>query len=95
MIDTDGNLARFDKPSFIEMLSDTVRQSGQPASTWAHYDAVDANGDHGHVLITRKVRLHGEDKVLVLSIDLVHEDARWQVTREVIFARPNLDGTPT
>ena len=94
MIDTDGNLNRFDKRGFIDMLAATVREAGRPASTWAQYNAVEANGDQGHVLITRKVQLGGEDKVLVLSIDLRHEDGRWQVTREVIFARPNPDGTP-
>ncbi|WJY21778.1 hypothetical protein QTA57_00785 [Fontisubflavum oceani] len=94
MIDTDGTLAEFDKPGFIDMLAETVRESAGVDNTWAKYNAIHADGAHGHVLITRKVQLGGEDKTLVLSIDLAQEDARWQVTREVIFVRPNPDGMP-
>ncbi len=39
--------------------------------------------------MTRKVNLTGEENILILSIDLVHLDGRWQVTREVIFSRPD------
>ena len=94
MIDTEGNLSNFDKPAFVDMLAATVREAGRPASRWARYNAIQANGDHAHVLITRKAHLGGADKVLVLSIDLVHQEDRWQVTREVIFVRPIPDGSP-
>ncbi|WP_136660205.1 hypothetical protein [Nitratireductor sp. XY-223] len=95
MIDTDGNLTRADKPTFIAMLKEMVDQSDGAANDWAEYNVVEASGDAGHVLITRKVNLGGDDRILVLSIDLVFENDRWQVTREVIFARPNPDPTPT
>lgn len=94
MIDTDGNLMQSNKADFIAMLQDMVDRNNGAANTWAEYNAVEANGDRGHVLITRKVDLGGENRILVLSIDLVFEDDRWQVTREVIFSRPNTETTP-
>ena len=94
MIDTDGKLSGADKPAFISMLREMVDTSSGAANTWAHYNVIEAAGDRGHVLITRKVNLGGDDRILVLSIDLVFEDARWQVIREVIFSRPNPDPTP-
>ena len=91
MIDADGNHMNADKNGFIAMLKDMVANSGDHDNTWAHYDAVEVQDNTSHVLITRKVSLGGENRILVLSIDLVKESGRWQVIREVIFARPNPD----
>lgn len=94
MIDTDNNLTQANKPESIAMLKDMLERDNGTTNTWAEYNSVEADGDTGHVLITRKVSFGGADRVLVLSIDLVFEDARWQVIREVIFARPNPEPTP-
>lgn len=91
MIDTEGTLTQADKPSFIAMLKEMVSVSGRAANTWARYNIVEAQGERGHVLITRKVSLGGNNRILELSIDLMRENARWQVIREVIFARPDPD----
>ena len=93
MIDTDGNLAQADKPAFIAMLKEMIDANKGVDNSWAEYNAIEAEGENGHVLVTRKVTLGGENRILVLSIDLVFEDRRWQVIREVIFSRPNPDRT--
>ena len=87
MLDESGDLTRFDKPAFMAMLAESVRGSRPEDHQWARFDSVDANDQRGHVLITRKVPLGGDRKVLTLSIDLVFEDQRWQVTREVILIK--------
>lgn len=94
MIDTDYNMIQHDKPGFIAMLEGMIDANRGAPNTWAHYNAIEANGTDGHVLITRKVKMGDADRVLVLSIDLALEDDRWQVTREVIFSRPNPEPTP-
>lgn len=94
MIDTDNNLIQHDKPSFIAMLQSMVSGNDGKPNKWSEYHAIEANGENGHVLITRKVDMGGADRILVLSIDLLFEDNRWQVTREVIFNRPNPEATP-
>lgn len=94
MIDTDNTLLQNDKPAFIAMMKSMVEQSGGKPNKWAEFNLVTAGDNHGHVLITRKVAFGDDDRILVLSIDLVFEDDRWQVTREVIFNRPNPEPTP-
>lgn len=94
MQDEAGSVQRFDKPAFIAMLENAVSGTRPEDHQWARFDAVDAKGDRGHVLITRRVPLAGDDKLLTLSIDLRHEDDRWQVTREVILVRPDPQGAP-
>lgn len=94
MIDTDHNLMQHDKSGFIEMLQGMVASNNGKPNKWAKYNSITADGDHGHVLITRKVAFGDDDRILVLSIDLLFEDDRWQVTREVIFNRPNPEPTP-
>lgn len=91
MLDEQGELMRFDKNSFMRMIADTVRGSDPADHKWAQFNAVDADENRGHVLITRKVPLAGDRKKLTLSIDLEFQDDRWQVMREVIFVRPDPD----
>lgn len=94
MIDTDYNLIQHDKPGFIAMLEGMIDAKGGAPNTWAQFNEIEAKGSDGHVLITRKVKMGNADRVLVLSIDLIFEDDRWQVIREVIFSRPNPEPTP-
>ncbi|MGZ2259020.1 hypothetical protein [Roseobacter sp. A03A-229] len=89
MIDTEGGLAQTDKPTLITMMQQMVEAGAGADNAWARYNVVESNAAEGHVLITRKVTLDGDNEILELSIDLVHEDDRWQVIREVIAERPN------
>ena len=91
MLDVSGELARFDKPGFMALMAKSVKDTNPDDHKWARFNAIEANGDHGHALITRRVPIGNARKVLELSIDLIFEDGRWQVTREVIFARPDPD----
>lgn len=88
MIDTDHNLNTADKEAFKALFA-TKRDAGDPPmNTWAKYHSIDVDRDTAHVLLSRKNDLSGMNMDLTLSIDLVFEDSRWQVTREVIFLRP-------
>lgn len=88
-IDLEDNVSIADKAAF-KGLFETKRKAGSALlNTWAKFDHIELNDEKAHVLISRKVNLANEDQYLVLSIDLVFEDNRWQVTREVIFARPD------
>ncbi len=89
-IDTDGNLNIADKAAFKGLFDAKLAAGSAPLNTWAEYNHIEATGDKAHVVISRKVNLVDTDQYLVLSMDLVHEDGRWQVVREVIFARPDI-----
>ena len=88
MIDSDHNLNTANKDTFKALFAAKRDAGDPPMNTWAKFHAVDVDGDAAHVLLSRKNDLSGVDTDLTLSIDLVFEDARWQVTREVIFLRP-------
>lgn len=89
MIDLENNVAKADKAGFVSLFENLKASGKEPLNTWAKYNVLEVAGDTANVLITRRVNLTGADQILVLSIDLIHEDNRWQVTRETIFARPD------
>lgn len=83
MVSADGQVNQSDKAGFISHVVEKTEAADAP-QTWAKYHLVEADERNGHVVISRKVNLSGEMKVVTLSIDLVHQDDRWQITREVI-----------
>lgn len=84
MFDPDRNLNQMDKRAFSQHVT-TSTEAAEAPNIWAKYHLVEADEKEGHVLISRKVNLTGEERIVTLSIDLVREDDRWQITREVIF----------
>lgn len=88
MIDTDHNVNIADKATFKGLFASKRDAGDPPMNTWAKFHRIEVNGDDAHVLLSRKNDLNGTNMDLMLSIDLVHEDDRWQVAREVIFLRP-------
>ena len=88
MIDSDHNLNRADKAGFKGLFASKRDAGDPPMNTWAKYHSIDVTGDKAHVLISRKNDLSGVNMDLTLSIDLIFEDNRWQIAREVIFLRP-------
>lgn len=84
-----GEINRFNKSSFISMLENFVTNPNPVDNKWARFHTTDVEDNIGHVLITRKVPMGDQRKELTLSIDLIHETNRWQVTREIIQIRPD------
>lgn len=88
MIDTEDNINIADKSGFKGLFKNKRDAGDPPMNTWAKFHKIDVEGDKAHVLLSRKNDLSGQEMILTLSIDLVFEDDRWQVAREVIFLRP-------
>lgn len=88
MVDTDDNVKTADKAAFKGLFKSKKEAGDPPMNTWANYHHIHADDDNAHVLLSRKNDLSGTNMILILSMDLVHEDNRWQVLREVIFLRP-------
>lgn len=91
MIDTEDNLNLADKEAFKGLFRSKGEAGDPPMNTWANFHKIDVQDKKAHVLLSRKNNLSGTNMILLLSIDLVHEDGRWQVTREVIFLRPETE----
>lgn len=88
MVDTADNVNTADKAAFKDLFKSKRDAGDPPMNTWAKFHRIDVNGNAANVLLSRKNDLNGQNMILFLSIDLVHEDGRWQVSREVIFLRP-------
>lgn len=84
MLGSELQLHRSDKKGFIEQVIKGTKSTDKPSS-WAKYHLVEADETNGHVIISRKVNLTGEEQIVSLSIDFTYEDNRWQIIREVIF----------
>lgn len=83
----DGQLMTLDKQGFMTLLEQTFKDKKPEDHMWAKFHSVSVSGDRGHVLISRKNPVGGPNRMIDLSIDLVFEDGRWQVIREVNFSR--------
>ena len=88
MVDTQDNVNQANKAAFKGLFANKREAGDPPMNTWAKYHNIDVNGETANVLLSRKNNLNGSDMDLFLSIDLRHEDGRWQVIREIIFLRP-------
>lgn len=76
-----------DKASFKTLFQTKLENGEAPLNTWRDFHHIEVNNTAGHIILSRKVNLMGEEQQLLLSIDLVWEANLWQVTREVIFAQ--------
>lgn len=84
LLDANNTLHRMDKPGFKQHVIESTKTAQAP-QIWSKYHLVEADKHNGHIIISRKVNLTGEQQLVTLSIDFVFEDDRWQITREVIF----------
>lgn len=87
MVDEMGQKSISDKENFKNLFKLKKENNDEPLNTWAMFNHIEVKDHLGHVVVTRKVNLTGEEKKLILSIDLVWENEKWQVTREVIFSQ--------
>ncbi|WP_171207973.1 MULTISPECIES: nuclear transport factor 2 family protein [unclassified Ruegeria] len=83
MLAPGGEVQRANKDQFKAQVIAKTNEAAKP-QTWAKYHVVEADEERGHVVISRKVNLTDETQIITLSIDLVLEDGRWQIIREVI-----------
>ncbi|WP_262694432.1 hypothetical protein [Kordiimonas aquimaris] len=88
MLDPNGNVNEANKEAFKGLFQSKRDNGDPPLNTWADFHHISADAVKGHVVLTRKVKLMADEQTITLSIDLVFEDERWQVTREVIFVHP-------
>lgn len=86
MFDEELNLNISNKEVFAKHVKEST-ESAEAPNMWAKYHLVEADETNGHVLISRKVNLTGKEQIVTLSIDLIFEDGRWQIKREVIFVQ--------
>lgn len=82
----DGTLMRNDKNGFMEFIKNNMGAL-KDDNPWVKYHLVEADDTYGHIVVSRKNDATGRYQLISLSIDFVHEDGRWQITREIIMTR--------
>jgi len=88
MLDPGDDVSVASKTEFQEMVRSALEANNGTIGTWAKFHHVSVDGNKAHVLISRQNELTGPDMQITLGIDLVREQNRWQITREVIVTRP-------
>ncbi len=90
MVGQNGLNGILDKQSVKAMFQAKKDNGDSPLNDSVEFNLIQANGDLGHVIVTRKVNLTGVEQRLVFSIDLIKKGDSWLVTREVVVAQPEL-----
>ena len=85
MIDASGQTMISNKQTFKDLFQSKLDNGDEPLNTWVEFIHIECNQTNGHAVLKRKVNLTGIEQKIALCIDLIWEDNRWQVTREVIF----------
>jgi ketosteroid isomerase-like protein len=88
LVGQNGLNGILDKQSVKGMFQAKRDNGDTPLNDWAEFNHIEANGDLGHVIVTRKVNLTGVEQRFVFSIDLVKNEDGWLVTKEVVVAQP-------
>ncbi|WP_434054708.1 MAG: hypothetical protein RDA78_07510 [Roseibium sp.] len=88
MLDPQDGVSVSGKEEFKKMIRAALDANNGSIGTWARFHHVSVDGNKAHVLISRQNELTGPDMQITLGIDLVREQNRWRITREVIVTRP-------
>ncbi len=83
MVDDKGQSAMLDKKTVKSMFQSKRENGDTPLNNWVEFSHIEVDGDLGHAIVIRKVDLTGVEQKFVFSIELIWEENRWQVTREV------------
>ncbi|WP_375581419.1 hypothetical protein ABWH96_10575 [Marivirga tractuosa] len=89
MVDEIGQSSKLNKKTVKSMFQSKRENGDAPLNNWAEFSHIEADGNLGHVIVIRKVNLTGIEQQFVFNIELIWEDDRWQVTREVAVVQPS------
>lgn len=88
MIDEAGDVSTMNKKETLDLFRSMRDSNADPLSTEAKFNYLEASETTGQVLVTRKMQIRHRPEKLVFSIQLIHEEGKWQVIRETAFVQP-------
>lgn len=86
MIDPNDNKTIFKKEAFKKLIASKLEGEERTKNTWARFIHSEVNQDKGHIVVKRRINLTEEKSELIVVLDFVWEENRWQIIREVIFS---------
>ncbi|MFA0813751.1 hypothetical protein [Microbulbifer epialgicus] len=93
LLDDSDQLTITDKKGFIGLFKKKRDAGEPPLNDWLKIHHIEPKNDSALVIMSRENSLSGRNMRLKLGIDLVYEEGRWQVIREVIFIEPEPTNT--
>lgn len=87
-IDETGEVSSLDRDENLEFFRQQREEGAPPLSTEAEFNHVEAMGDRGQVIVTRRMQMGARPEKSIFSLYLLHEDGRWQIERETAFVQP-------
>ncbi|TMM55788.1 nuclear transport factor 2 family protein [Maribacter algarum] len=88
MIDPNDNKTTFKKDAFKELIASKLEGEERTKNSWAKFIHLEVNEDRGHIVVKRRVNFTEEKSELIVILDFVWEDNRWQIIRENILIQP-------
>ncbi len=86
MVDPNDNKTIFKKEAFKKLIASKLEGEERTKNTWAKFIHSEVNQDKGHIVVKRRINLTEEKSELIVILDFVWEENRWQIIREVIFS---------
>lgn len=87
IIDDKGKKNELKKPEFVQLIGAKLdNREEHKNNNWAKFHHISINGNNGHIIVERKLNLTGAKTKLLVNIDFIWQDERWQITREVIYS---------
>lgn len=83
----DGKTNIIGKTDVLNFFSAKRAKKDAPLSKEAHFNHVEANNDHGHVIVTRVMKLFGDvPEKSVYSLCLTKLNGHWRVVKETVVS---------
>ncbi len=86
MIDPNENKTIYKKDAFKKLIASKLEGDERTKNTWAKFIHLEVNKDKGHIVVKRRINLTDKKSELMVILDFIWEDNRWQITREVILS---------
>lgn len=87
MLDENDNKSTFNKPAFMELIASKLKKEDSNENKWAKFLHTEVNGNKGHIIVKRRNKLVKDTMELLVILDFVWADNRWQIIRESIFSK--------
>lgn len=88
ILDDKSTKNQFNKTEFVVMIGAKLdNHEEHKNNNWAKFHHIEVDGNKGYVIVERKLNLIGSKTKLLVSLDFVWEDERWQIIRENIYSQ--------
>lgn len=82
MLSPEGSVMTMDFEQVMDLFRTKKKNGDPPLDTSAVFNYIEAQGDFGHVVVTRNVALMGKPQEVIFNLTLSEVSGSWEVVRE-------------